>query len=88
MAGDMADAGILIKLAPRISQGVGMRTAKVIQVSVQDKTIILECPKHGIPYKVKASKNPINEGNWRHFFCERCRKEKASGQNDHDRGAS
>jgi hypothetical protein len=44
------------------------------------KTIILECPRHGIPFKMEASSDPVNEGFWRHYFCERCRKERMKGK--------
>lgn len=55
-----------------------MRTVKMIRV--QSKTIILECPKHGIPYKLESSGDPINEGSWKHYYCKKCRQERMRGK--------
>ena len=53
-----------------------MRTAKMIQAG--SKVIYIECPRHGIPYTVEASSDPVNEGAWKHFYCQKCREERAS----------
>jgi hypothetical protein len=57
-----------------------MRTAKMIQAG--SKVIYLECPKHGIPYTMEASGDPIHEGTWKHFYCEKCRQERGVKSED------
>jgi hypothetical protein len=57
-----------------------MRTAKMIQT--EGKVIYLECPKHGIPYTMEASGDPIHEGTWKHFYCEKCRQERGVKSED------
>ena len=57
-----------------------MRTGKLIRV--RGKTIILECPKHFIPYRMESSKDPLNEGAWRYYYCEECRRERMKAKTD------
>ena len=59
------------KSAREFQKIMGCRLKQKAKVPTQE----IKCPKHGTPYKMESSKDPINEGSWRHFFCEKCRQE-------------
>jgi hypothetical protein len=63
--------------AAKRKKGRAIRTAKMIQL--RGKTIYLECPKHHIPYQMESSRDPLNEGAWKYYYCEKCREERAAG---------
>ncbi|MFZ1991783.1 MAG: hypothetical protein WAW96_18660, partial [Alphaproteobacteria bacterium] len=52
------------------------RASKTIQGAGLGKAIIPRCPRHGVPYTMEASSDPVNEGAWKYFFCQRCREER------------